>query len=382
MNQSFKNHLLLLLLFRFLPGAIFAQASGAMVVERQVASALLQKEATLLLRLPDTYNAAQKRYAVLYLLHGSKQAVEEIASICRDMHLHEGIPEMIVVGVDLSDEKLDRMGDPGKYDRFLSCMEQELMPEIGKQYRTNGRSILYEKSLEGSFALYALLTKPKLFNGYIAASKQWYEDNNDYFTGLANKALKNPAPFKSRKIFLATLNGAYNNNNIPEVDKQMQAFSASLISKSGNRISAKYQAFDDWGITPQPGFKEGLLFVSLKGKPAKPEKTQPTMLQTSNGKWVILDSKKKTLYEVFLYDNGPDYPSEGLFRIVQNGKIGYADEKTFAIVISPRFDCAYPFENGKAKVSTQCKTVRTGEHYSWESEHWQYVDKKGQLSQE
>ena len=34
------------------------------------------------------------------------------------------------------------------------------------------RSILHEKSLSGSFALYAFLTKPALFNGYIAASKQ------------------------------------------------------------------------------------------------------------------------------------------------------------------------------------------------------------------
>ena len=64
-----------------------------------------------------------------------------------------------------------------------------------------------------------------------------------------------------------------------------------------------------------------------------------------------------------------------------DGKIGYADESTYTIVIPPQFDCAYLFENGKAKVSNQCKTVKTGEYHAWESENWQYVDKKGQLTQ-
>lgn len=102
-----------------------------------------------------------------------------------------------------------------------------------------------------------------------------------------------------------------------------------------------------------------------------------TMTQTADGKWVITDSQKTALYEVFIYDNGPDFPSEGLIRMVKNGKIGYADATTYAIVIEPQFDCAFPFENGKAKVSNQCKTVKDGEHSVWESDAWQFVDKKG-----
>ncbi len=103
------------------------------------------------------------------------------------------------------------------------------------------------------------------------------------------------------------------------------------------------------------------------------------MEQTSDGKWVIMGSKKTILYEVFIYDNGPDYPSEGLIRVVKNGKIGYANAKTYAIVIEPQFDCAYPFENGKAKVSTQCQTVKEGEYSVWKSDTWQYVDKNGKF---
>lgn len=102
-----------------------------------------------------------------------------------------------------------------------------------------------------------------------------------------------------------------------------------------------------------------------------------TMEQTAEGKWVIVDSQKTALYDVFIYDNGPDYPAEGLIRVLKNGKIGYADAKTYVLVIEPQFDCAFPFENGKAKVSNQCKTVKDGEYSVWESDAWQYVDKRG-----
>jgi hypothetical protein len=107
-----------------------------------------------------------------------------------------------------------------------------------------------------------------------------------------------------------------------------------------------------------------------------------TMIQIEEGKWVITNSQKTPLYDVFFYDNGPDYPAEGLIRIVKNGKIGYADANTYRIVIEAQFDCAYPFENGKAKVSKHCTTVKDDPEYSrWESDKWQYIDKKGIFSE-
>ena len=379
MKTVFKNYLLLSLsLFIFQSKNLLAQ-DFLKVKENTVSSSILKKNVKLLVRLPDNYEASKKTYPVLYYLNGMDQTVEEIATLSQKLHDDKSTPETIVVGIDISDENIDRMPDKASSDKILSYFEKELLPAIAKNYRVNGQKILYSRSLSSSFTLYTFLNKPTLFNSYIAASKQWYEKNNDYFKGLANKIGQNRESFKGRKIFLATLNGAYNNNNIPEVDKQMKAFSKLLMSKSGNTISSKYQAFDDWGIEPQPGFTEGLLFTS-KSEAANKSKAVPlTMTQTTNGKWVIMDSKKTTLYDVFIYDNGPDYASEGLIRVVKNGKIGYADAKTYAIVITPQFDCAFPFENGKAKVSNKCKTVKDGEHSIWTSDAWQYVDKKGKF---
>jgi hypothetical protein len=107
--------------------------------------------------------------------------------------------------------------------------------------------------------------------------------------------------------------------------------------------------------------------------------TMAIVMTKNDHKWAVIDRSQKVQYEIFLYDNGPDYPSDGLFRIIQNGKIGYADESDYNIVIEPQFDCAFPFENGKAKVSKNCKTIADGDHQTWQSDDWKFVDKKGKF---
>jgi len=92
--------------------------------------------------------------------------------------------------------------------------------------------------------------------------------------------------------------------------------------------------------------------------------------------WIGIDRNENVLFQVFIYDNGPDYLSDGLFRVIRNGKIGYANEKG-AIVIPCQFDCAYYFENGKAKVSDNCKEIKEGEYKRWESDSWYFIDKAG-----
>ena len=92
--------------------------------------------------------------------------------------------------------------------------------------------------------------------------------------------------------------------------------------------------------------------------------------------FVAIDRSEKVLFNIFPFDNGPDYPSEGLFRIVKDGKIGYADSN-FKVRIPAQYGCAFPFSNGNAKVSTACKTVADGEHQVWISDNWFYINKSG-----
>lgn len=90
------------------------------------------------------------------------------------------------------------------------------------------------------------------------------------------------------------------------------------------------------------------------------------------------DERHSRRYPAFHFDNGDDYVVEGLSRIVdEQGRIGYADEKGNT-VIAPRFKCAFPFENGKAKVADTGENRRyDAEHSYWESDGWYYIDKTG-----
>lgn len=86
------------------------------------------------------------------------------------------------------------------------------------------------------------------------------------------------------------------------------------------------------------------------------------------GKWIAIDRNQNTLYDIVFFDNGPDYFHNGLVRVKRNGKIGYAD-KAGCIKIPCVYECAYPFENGKAKVTYHCKEAKDdGGHTTAESE--------------
>jgi hypothetical protein len=104
-------------------------------------------------------------------------------------------------------------------------------------------------------------------------------------------------------------------------------------------------------------------------------RTYAIVLKSKEG-LVAIDRNEKVLYHIFPFENGPDDVVEGLFRIVKNGKIGFADTNG-KVVIAPQFECAYPFENGKAKVSNNCTEHKQGEHKYWESADWFYIDKEG-----
>lgn len=101
-----------------------------------------------------------------------------------------------------------------------------------------------------------------------------------------------------------------------------------------------------------------------------------TVLDSLQG-WIAIDKNDFPLYQIFVYDNGPDYESEGLFRIVIDELIGYADYKTGMVVIPPQFRCAYPFEGESAKVAVNCTKIPSEDHFIWQSDYWYFINKQG-----
>lgn len=95
---------------------------------------------------------------------------------------------------------------------------------------------------------------------------------------------------------------------------------------------------------------------------------------TADDGWIGIDRKGKFLYRIFTINNEPDQPSEGKFRILKNTLIGYADSGTGKVIIKPKYQCAYPFENGKAIVSRRCYQLHAQDgSMSWKSDNWKSI---------
>jgi hypothetical protein len=95
--------------------------------------------------------------------------------------------------------------------------------------------------------------------------------------------------------------------------------------------------------------------------------------------WVGINRQEQVLFKAFIFDNGPDYPAEGVMRIVgPTGLLGYADTATGRVVLPPRYEAALPFDSGRARVGRRCQKKTEGEHWWWNCAEWTYINHQGQ----
>ncbi len=95
--------------------------------------------------------------------------------------------------------------------------------------------------------------------------------------------------------------------------------------------------------------------------------------------WAYINTKGEILVRPFIFDNGPDYFSEGVARYQENGKFGFFDKKG-NIVIPAKYDFALPFSEGMAVVSKGCVKQADGEHFSYIGGKWGYINKQGDIA--
>lgn len=92
---------------------------------------------------------------------------------------------------------------------------------------------------------------------------------------------------------------------------------------------------------------------------------------------IAIDSKGNYVLAPLVVDNGPDYVNEGLFRVTENNKIGFADENGNKI-ISCKYNFVSEFQNGLANFCVDCKGIKDGEITLFKGGKWGYINKKGE----
>lgn len=103
------------------------------------------------------------------------------------------------------------------------------------------------------------------------------------------------------------------------------------------------------------------------------------LLKDKKGVYAI-DRSEKVLFQVCSFELGPDIISNGLFRIIENGKIGFANMNG-EIVIKPNWGFIFPFqENGLAIFCEKGNWIWIDkEHRKFSGGKWGAMDTKGNI---
>ena len=111
------------------------------------------------IHLPSDYAKGESRYPVLYLLEIADDFV--FASASADFLAQCGrIPGLIVISIDV-----DKLAGPPQ--GMIDFLEKELFSYVDRTFRTEPRRVLYGHSGRSFAALFILLNRPEMFEGYI-----------------------------------------------------------------------------------------------------------------------------------------------------------------------------------------------------------------------
>ena len=269
MRHLTRSLILVLCVAVWIPALLDAQDVNVKVgVTDSLRSAVLKETRPLIIYLPPGYETSDKRYPVLYLLDGNRNAMLHAVAVMTTLRSNNSMPEIIVVGIDNIDRDRDMMPlstkqyqvrNPGAA-AFLGFIGDELIPEVDKKYRTDGHRVLSGSSLSGLFVLYALLTKPQLFDSYIGRSAGWLGDMNDYFTAIADNAFRQPEAYNGKVIFMSmSLTDRFDPDKT--IHRQMLAFSKRVKKHLGQKVRYDYVTYDRYPHVPFPSLYDGLAFT-------------------------------------------------------------------------------------------------------------------------
>ncbi len=156
-----------------------------------IKSEVLGEERVILVRTPPGYERGSQRFPVLYMTDGDAHLLHTSGTISF-LARNGRIPEVILVGITNTDRTRDltptkasiktpngtiQFPTSGGADKFLKFIETELIPYIEGRYRTQPYRMLAGHSFGGLFTVHALLSRPDLFNAYIAVSPTLQWDN-------------------------------------------------------------------------------------------------------------------------------------------------------------------------------------------------------------
>ncbi len=244
---------------------------------REITSKITNKQYELLIGLPYSYyKNPSKKYPVVYFCDGFYD-FPLLSMIYGEQIYDKTINECILVGFSYKGENLD-YGKLRAYDYsptkdsttpiqvgggaedFLNVVEKEFIPFIQENYRvdTSFRA-LGGSSLGGLFTLYALFSKPYLFDAYMAISPAVNWDNK-WLVNFENEFSKRDSTLPVSLY----MTGAENDlANIPSFLISIKDFARTLESRNYKDFRFHFRLLDGLyhsGSKPE-GYSRAIKFI-------------------------------------------------------------------------------------------------------------------------
>lgn len=222
-----------------------------------IKSTILNEDRTVLVRVPASYASGETKFPVLYMLDAHAPQNAMTVGIVEQQAWGGQMPEMIIVGIqntsrtrDLTPTKTQRAGTGGG-EQFLDFIEKEVMPLVEANYRVQPFRIFAGHSLGGLLVTHTLLTRPQLFNAYIAASPVLHWDN-DMLIKRGQTVFAEKRDWD--RTYFAGLGAE------PDYQKGFDSFRELLKKTSPKKLAYEFQPFpnDTHGSVVLPTYYAGL----------------------------------------------------------------------------------------------------------------------------
>jgi hypothetical protein len=144
------------------------------------------------------------------------------------------------------------------------------VPYVSKKYPTSGSNALYGHSFGGLFVMYALVTKPELFDVYLAADPSFWWDKR-YMKNFVKEKIDS-TKLQNKALFITGRGGADSENmGIPSIDSVLRssvssAFRWKVADYPGEtHNSVKFKSVYDGLKFAYEGFDVGIIAHPMKG---------------------------------------------------------------------------------------------------------------------
>jgi predicted alpha/beta superfamily hydrolase len=286
-----KNILLPVLLLSFV-SARSQYSSNEIAIGKAdtIYSRILGEKRNIWISLPPGYYSGESvKYPVVYLLDGDNHFASVVSMI---RQLSEGytsfLPKMIVVAIlntdrlrDLTPSHISRKADDGTEidsykstgggDKFLSFINQELIPHIDSAFPTSPYKMFIGHSLGGLMVIDALLNHSEMFNAYVAIDPSLWYDDTKLLKQSADLLQKKNFPNKSLYVAIAntmkpsmdTMSVRKDNSENTSHIRAILDFTTILKAAKTNGLKweYKYYADDDHGSVPFIAEYDALRFI-------------------------------------------------------------------------------------------------------------------------